>query len=1415
MGDDIGSLGTRIEKLCDSNFHAWKQKIVLILALKDLDDFIENDPPTEEKELSMWMKNDRKARAIIGLSLSDEHLEHVRDVTTAKEMWKAIMNVFERHTLLNKLTARRKFYTVKMEIDEKVLTYLNRVKQLASTLKSMNIDIDDQETAMAALNGLPSSYESLIVALDAIGNDDKAFTFDLVKSRLLQEEQRVSERDFSMLKSNESAFVGVPGRNNGKSFGGSKPKNKFANHRCKNCGNFGHTEEACWGKDINGQRPPNPYKKSNAAFVGEHQTQTNDTKLLSESDYVCLMGRISGSSFPKGISSWITDSGCTAHICFDQSMFHEYESAKDMTVEMGTKATAEVVGKGSVVLDMQCGADYSTRRLDNVLHVPSFEYNLLSVSAIDKKGMSTTFGDGKVVIQKDGLTVATGSLDGTLYVMQTKQVPVHREQAFVSTLDLWHARMAHVDKRGIAQMANRGVVNGLDIKRSYGSTICDDCVVSKAHRSSIPKERSSELAKGILDRVHSDVCGPVETPSIGGSRYFVTFIDEHSNWVMVYMMKRKSEVCDRFLEFEKYAERQTGRKIRVLRSDRGGEYLSESLSKYFKHRGIVHELTAAYTPHQNGKAERFNRTCMNLVRAMLRHRDVQKRFWAEALQTATHIRNRVTSSALPSNTTPHHLWKDAVPNVSYLRVFGCKCWYTVPKSQLQKLDPRGKAAIFVGYAEASKAYKLIDLESHKIVISRDVVFDENSNVDFESQKSFEFADAENGETVSLDLTEDDSEVLIDDKDDDPAQQIGEDQDADSNHESSNNHDQPVVHNDNEEVDVSNEQFRSDSEDEQVNEKQPETVLRSGRVSKPPRSWWSALTTSEKEKIPHSAFIATATRDVPNSFKEATTGPDAIFWQKGIDSEIESLKQHKTWTVVPRSSVKGRKVLTTRWVFVEKQRVDEDGNTTPFAKGRNVVRGFQQVQGVDYGETFAPVVKYSSVRALCAKVADEDLELDQMDVITAFLNGDIDEDIYIEVPDGVEITPEDISHLGLGDVDINELDLVCKLDKSMYGTKQAPRCWNKKIHAVLADELSFVRSDGDPCLYVKQAEEGIMMIALYVDDLLIATKKKTQSTWIKSMLNDRFKMKDLGEAKVCLGLEINRDREQRKLWLTQQSYMEKILERFGMSASKPAPTPMQEPKSPESRPEVISETDEDADNVPYRQAIGSLMYLMIGSRPDIAYAVCKLSRFCERPKWKHWIAVKRVFRYVNGTAKMGLCFGGRKSEKLEFYDKLNKSDVFGYSDSDHAGDVSDRKSTNGYVFMMAGSAISWASKKQNIVTTSSCEAEYVGLTMACKEAIWVRRLLGDINIKTDLTGGITLLSDSESAMKLANNESINRRNKHIDIAFHFVRHATEDGQVVLGYIPTDEMVADIMTKALGKVKFEKLRRLSGLRIKGEY
>jgi len=379
---------------------------------------------------------------------------------------------------------------------------------------------------------------------------------------------------------------------------------------------------------------------------------------------------------------------------------------------MGTKAKAEIKGCGTVILNVRYGSGVVPCKFENVLHVPSFEYSLLSVSTMTKNGMKVTFGSDKCEISNHSQVLATGILEGSLYFLKGAAQVVKNESAHIASLQLWHERLAHVNHQGVSSMVSRGIVRGVKIGTRSQIGTCVGCISGKAHRSVIPKERTSERATGILDLVHTDVCGPIEVASVGQSRYFVTFIDDHSGWVCVFPMKHKSETSECYLSYEKFSERETGRKIRTVRSDRGGEYLSDYLQTHFASNGINHELTASYTPHQNGVAERMNRTLLELVRSMIHHRSVPKQMWAEALATAVYVRNRVTSRVIPSHLTPYHIWKKETPILSNLRVFGCKCWYVVPKKFVSKLDERSAPAIFVGYATRSKAYKLIDIATH-------------------------------------------------------------------------------------------------------------------------------------------------------------------------------------------------------------------------------------------------------------------------------------------------------------------------------------------------------------------------------------------------------------------------------------------------------------------------------------------------------------------------------------------------------------------------------------------------------------------------------------------------------------------------------------------------------------------------------
>ena len=522
-------------------------------------------------------------------------------------------------------------------------------------------------------------------------------------------------------------------------------------------------------------------------------------------------------------------------------------------------------------------------------------------------------------------------------------------------------------------------------------------------------------------------------------------------------MHKKSEAFHYYKMFANYAQTHTGRKIKVLRSDRGGEYLSDEFQTHLDECGTQHQMTSAYTPEQNGVAERLNRTLMNLVRSMLAHKTINNRFWAEALATAVYVRNRVTSSVLPPNTTPHHKWMGKAPNVGHIRVFGSKCWYTLPKVKVRKLDPRAREALFLGYVESSRAYKLWDGELQKVVISRDVVFDE-----FSSGVCGNVGDANTLDTdediVSLDIENDNNTSDNSPSSETPESESGESSNSEPSDEEL--HESPDSTSPKTETPPSPSDDSSESGELPTNQvhsqQQPRPEpRRSGLVRNPVSEWWKAMYSAG---ITSHAHVAT---NIPNFYKQPVNGPKVAFWKKGIDKELASHRKNRTWTLVPRSDATN--FITSRWVFNVKQLPDGNGTLCEAAKARLVARGFQQIEGIDYSETFAPVIKFTTIRLRLALVAHFDLELHQMDVVTAFLNGDLDEDIYMEQPEGY--------------VDGTNPDFVCQLLKAIYGVQQAHRQWHYKIDSFLLIELGFKTTRSDPCLYIKREGNSVMIIAI--------------------------------------------------------------------------------------------------------------------------------------------------------------------------------------------------------------------------------------------------------------------------------------------------------------------------------------------------
>lgn len=513
---------------------------------------------------------------------------------------------------------------------------------------------------------------------------------------------------------------------------------------------------------------------------------------------------------------------------------------------------------------------------------------------------------------------------------------------------------------------------------------------------------------------------------------------------------------------------------------------------------------------------------------------------------------------------------------------------------------------------------------------------------------------------------------------------------------------------------------------------------------------------------------------PTTFDEAVNGPDGAVWRAAIDTELAALLKNETWELVKRRNVPSdKRVLSCFYVFKTKRGADRE---ILKRKARLVVRGNRQRAGIDYGDIFAPVVGLKALRVTVAMAAAKGWVIDHVDVESAFLQSDLDIDVYMQVPQGMCCVDDD------GD------ELVCLLHKSLYGLKQAPKLWHDTLAQHLTVDQGLQQARSAPCVYVQRDDDGSVnaVILVYVDDIIPAGKTQGIVDEFKRKLAARFKITDGGALSWCLGIQVSRN--QHSITLTQEAYSETILQRFRMGDSLPKDTPLVEGAHLE-RP---NKDDEPANGTLYRSIVGALGYLVSCTRPDLATAVSQLARGFQAPTKRHFEAAKRVLRYLRGTTALGLT-----------YSIINGDNIpVGYADASYAEDVTERKSTSGYVFMMNGGAISWGSKLQSVIAQSTQEAEYIAANYATREALYLRALLKDLDLSVE--EATTIYEDNVGCIKLAEQESVNERTKHIDVSFHFIRDHIQRKDIKMVYLPTAKMLADMMTKNLGKVKLHDLR-----------
>jgi hypothetical protein len=1395
-----------------------------------------------KKELKEWKQNEAVAKQQIASSIPDSLFMKIRAKGTAYEIWKDLENHFQNRSRMVSVDLRRRIQELRCAEKGDMLSHFATLRTMREDLAAMGQPLNEDDFYAIILGSLPTSYDPYISAVNATSSVlGKTVSADDLMLTLTEEYERRTLRNKTGKKDDNAAFYS---NDSGKeSKGGSSSSSKKRNIECHNCHKKGHYKSECWapggGKEGQGpnqkgkgkskaddkkketggvaetkEKEKGKEKEVEAAWLamiddaceegqdesgldedvldefGDIDDTINDSpdfdelKELdiptikptstsidpfgpnSESDdgaYTTTFSadELAGSAESQNAEVDLYDSGASRHMSGFRHKFIDIVEIEPIPITAADKRTFQATGRGKMLIHLPNG-DQGTSRiyLMNALYAPTMGVTLVSISRVAKAGYTVIFSGDFCRIYKANKERIGEIKEGKglyrVYMTSSGEKANAAGTRETLSIDELHRRLGHVSHDRAKFLVNKGLVEGVTLDRESKASVCESCEWAKGTRKAIVKVREGERAAAVGDEVHSDLWGPAPVETINRKRYYVSFTDDYSRYTNVYFLQTKDETFDFYRIYEAWLCTQYNVRIKCLNSDRGGEYLLKEFSDHLQKAGTTRRLTVHDTPEHNGVSERGNRTNLELVRAMLHDSGLPKFLWAEAVSHAIYLRNRTWTRAI-GNATPYELLNGRKPNLDHLQPWGCQV--RVHDAGGSKLDGRSRVGRWVGFDPDTKdGHRIYWPEKRSISVERSVKFNFNDEVtvrvlplEGEVDHNERFP-----EISSIPTPRESEEVL-------PTTEIVED----------------TV---NGPAEGRGKRFRKETEYVRMLKDGTAVTGSRGILPKGMRPGSSieevADYTSESavEEFAMASVIESADGTMP-TYEEARRRPDWPKWEMAINIELENLKASGTWELVERPS--GANVVDCRWVLRIKK--NAAGEIEKY-KARLVAKGFTQIYGIDYYETYAPVARLASFRLLLATAARNSWPIDTFDFDSAYLNCVLSEDevIYLEQPIGHETE--------------DRRKWVWKLKKSLYGLKQGAKNWYDALHTALG-ELGFERTEADHGVFLKKFLKDLIILAVHVDDCMVTGSSTSLVSKFKVEMDKKYKLTDMGPANWLLGIKISRDFANKTISLSQHAYIEAIITRFNFNDLKPSSIPI-DPSAPLSRSQSPSKLEDivKMKNVPYREAVGSLMYAAMGTRPDIAFATSTVAQFSDNPGWVHWEAVKRIFKYLLGTKKLELVYGGEERG------------LVGYVDADGASQ-DHRRAISGYVFMVDGGAVSWSSKKQELVTLSTTEAEYVAQTHAAKEAVWLRRLISEIfgPIETPTT----LLSDSKSAIALANDGHYHARTKHIDIRYHFIRYIIDAGTIKLVYCPTNDMTADVLTKALPSVKAKHFASALGL------
>lgn len=1328
-------------------------------------------------------------------------------VGAARKLWKHVRSMYVKTDMATKLRLEQRFQNIYWDSSRHhVDSFLQELYLLKMEHSTAGFPLTDEAVFTKLLLCLPKEF-------DIERSEMKRWeTPNLAEARKLlieREEILVDRRDISSSRPLESGSIftaeGRPGR--GSSGVDLGVRHSTFAYKCYYCGKQGHRKKDCRKRmrdrqegnlsNSSGSRGPHSGQRTQDSGLRNQTTNSGPPFSAQNRDHRSRNGNVSLINCDANSSTstteangppeylpedgfvfmmragthttvWIIDTGATHHICCMFSLLAN-PNPKMVRLSTGRKGSEIESTHAGVVRFDPTSKDFPNMVLTNVLFAPTAAANIISIAPFIQQGCHVVIRDKGLFVMKQNLVLMEGRADDRgLYVLMSHQgrntqseevEPVSHNVCLTikdmpkpEALRLLHVRLGHLNIGAIKRMIAEKMVDGIPHDLNFGGVElnCPMCIAGKSTRLAYrkPKEDQSnkpEVVVNVGDEVVSDSFGPIATTSRNGNRFVVEFVDVGSRFAFMFPIPSLDVICEKYVAFKNILSTQLGLKVKVFHTDGHGSYTSNAMVQTLHLDGTLQKIRSPHCPEQNAIAERRIRTVVEMARTLLLHSCVPTICWEDAVCHANYIRNRVATRSIMGKTPFEVFWRKK-PNLEWVKPFGCLCYVLVHEGLRDgKFAAKSLPGVVLGVSDQHSGYKVLLLENRKVKVARDVRFYEDI---------FPFRRSAVGELQWMNPID--------------VPSVGYAEAGTFRDPFLTGH---------------AESSKTIRDSELASLYRPIEVVKDTSVSDKSSSsdnYVAEGVKNEGKSLMMEAVLDGAILTINEiTIDEALKGNDAQKWKDAFRTEFEAIGRTKTFQPMTEFNHQALqqerlRVHKTRPVLTIKR--DENGNVARY-KVRLVVQGYTMQKGVEFDQTFSPCARLNTIRLVIATAATYNWTVYHSDVPNAYLNGPCSKLILIQLPKmWNELMGNDLGRDGEPVVMAN----------SLYGSPDAGRNWNKTFVSAFTQE-GYRQCDKEPCLFVKGDFPLVTIVAIWVDDCFVTGSDNGEIKRLHDALISRFNLKVLGPLTFALGIAVKTTQD--GVHLSQTAFIEKVAARFGQTDAKPLSLPAQKGFRPlkSQGPQTAAEK-EDMARVPYRSAIGSLLYIAMGTRPDIMFVVSLLARFSQNPGRTHWAGVKSVIRYLMYTKGKGL-----------FYNALPKGEVIvpsGYSDSSF-NDTEDGRSTLGYVIRLGNNVISWKSKVSATVPQSAFEAEWVALNMASREMTWTR------DVVTFITGQnlppSTVLVDNSACIDRLD-ERVTDGNKHFRPKYFLVTHLVQEGAISVNKVASERNVADILTKALGNPLF---------------